>query len=379
MKVILSTLLFSALMLPGLTAQQTADGSSELPPGWWLIPKTQTKVKLGGYVKADLIHDFQPIGSPDFFDVSKIPTDGSEGQTTHLNAKETRLYLDVRTPSRVGELRMYVEGDFYGSSGGFRLRHGYVEIGGKWLAGQIWSNFMDESIIPNTLDFEKPAAYAFVRHPIIRYKHSLSDDVYIAVAVEEPSTNAQAPAEAGKFESPLPDLTARYRVTKPWGHMQLSGYAAYLKYSYTTEGSEDVTLFGGNLSGLFNVLNKKGKITYQAVYGLGAARYRGGLSAATDAEGNLQALPDLGFTVGYEHRWNKAFSSLVLYNYGSVDNTEGQPGSAIEDTKYFAVNTLWHFADNAFAGVEYLWGRRDDVNGDNGAASRLQFSVKYGF
>ena len=86
-------------------------------------------------MKFDLIHDFNPIASPDYFDVSKIPTDGSEGQSTHLHAKETRLYLDVRTPSKAGELRAYVEGDFYGSGGSFRFRHAFVEIGGKWLAG----------------------------------------------------------------------------------------------------------------------------------------------------------------------------------------------------------------------------------------------------
>ena len=117
---------------------------------------------------------------------------------------------------KVGEIRTYVEGDFYGSGGAFRLRHAFVEIDGKWLAGQWWSTFMDENIIPNTLDFEKPGAYAFARHPMLRYKHSFSTDAYFAIAVEQSSINAQAPAQAGNFENPLPDLTARYRITKPW-------------------------------------------------------------------------------------------------------------------------------------------------------------------
>lgn len=375
---ILSSLLLICIGLTAI-AQEKVQPVQEVPPGWWLIPKTTTQVKVGGYVKFDLIHDFNPIGSPDYFDVSTIPTDSSKGQTTHMHAKETRLYLDVRTPSKVGELRAYVEGDFYGSGGAFRLRHAFVEINNTWLAGQWWSNFMDENIIPNTLDFEKPAAYAFARHAMLRYKHAIGKDAYFALAVEEPSTSAQQPAEAGKWETPLPDVTGRFRVTKPWGHLQLSAFAAKLVYRFDAGGTDEVSLFGGNISGQFNLFDKKDKLIYQAVYGPGVGRFRGGLSAGLDKNGDLEALTDRGFTVGYEHSWSNAFSSLVLYNQGSVDNTEGQSPASIKGAQYTAVNLLWHFADNAFVGVEYLWGLREDLDEGSGTANRLQFSVKYSF
>jgi hypothetical protein len=343
-----------------------------------MIPKTKIQLKFGGYVKVDLIHDFNAISSPDYFDVSKIPTDGSEGESTHMNAKETRLFVDVRSPSKVGEMRAYVEGDFYGSGGALRLRHAFVEIGGMWLAGQWWSNFMDENIIPPTLDFEKPGAYAFARHAMFRWKKSVSENSYIALALEEPSTNAQAPANPGHFESPLPDFTARYRYTQEWGHVQLSGFAALLRYRFNAGGSDEVSLFGLNLSGQVNLLEKD-KIIYQGVYGPGVGRYRGGMSAALDRNGNLEALTDMGFTLGYEHHWSPAFSSLIVFNYGSVNNTDGQPTNNVKMVTYGAINFLWYFAENAMAGVEYLYGTREDIDGDNGSANRLQFSVKYAF
>jgi hypothetical protein len=372
-------LMLAAFLLTTFSTQaQEQKPSEEIPPGWFGIPKTNSRFKIGGYVKFDLIHDFNPIGSPDFFDVSKIPTDGSEGQSTHLNAKEARLLVDFRKPSKVGELRGYIEGDFYGSGGGFRLRHAFVEIGGKWLAGQWWSNFMDEDIIPPTLDFEKPAAYAFVRHPMFRWKQPLSKDTYLALALEEPSTNAQAPTAPGKLESPLPDFTARFRVTKPWGHVQVSGFAGLLRFRPTVGDVDNVTLLGANLSGQFNLL-RKDKLTYQAIYGPGAARYRGGLSAGLDANGNLEPLVGAGFTLSYLHYWSPAFSSIVVFNRGFEDNTEGQPASAIASANYFAVNLLWHFAENAFAGIEYLRGKREDVSQADGTANRLQFSVQYSF
>src|SRR5688572_3721213 len=371
-----------ALMLKVCTqvnGQVATDAPTEVPPGSWEIPKTTVRMKIGGYVKFDLIHDFNPIGSPDYFDVSTIPTDGSKGETTHMHAKETRVFLDFRSPSKVGELRAYVEGDFYGTSGAFRLRHAFVEINnGKWLAGQWWSNFMDETIIPPTLDFEKPAAYAFARHAMFRWKQSLSNDSYLAIAVEEPNTRAQTLTEPGKFENPLPDLTARYRVTKDWGHVQLSGFAAQLRYRYSAGGSDQVSLFGGNVSGQFNFL-KKDKVIYQVVYGPGVGRFRGGYSAGLDANGNLEPITDLGATAGIQHFWNDKFSSLVVYNQGSNDTTEGQPGTDVSTINYMAINLLWHFTDNAFAGVEYLRGTREDINDENGTANRIQFSVKYSF
>ncbi len=366
-------------LVGGLISKVVAQESTEPPPGWWVIPKTNTQIKVGGYIKLDLIHDLNPIGSPDFFDVSKIPTDGSKGKSTHLNVKETRLYIDTRSASRVGEIRSYLETDFYGSSGAFRIRHAYIEIDGKWLAGQTWSNFMDESIIPNTLDFEKPAAYAFARHPLIRYKHSLSTDSYFGIAIEEPSTSAQAPAAAGKFESHLPDLTGRYRITKPWGHVQLSAFIGKLTYRFTTDETDAITLYGGNLSGQFNLFKKKDKLFYQAVYGPGVGRFRGGLSAAPDENGELTPLIDAGMTIGLEHRWSEDFSSLFLYNVGRVNNTEGQPNNSIQGTDYVATNLLWYFTNHAFVGVEYLWGLRKDFDEAEGTANRIQLSLRYTF
>jgi hypothetical protein len=371
-----------ALMLKVCTqvnGQVATDAPTEVPPGWWEIPKTTVRMKIGGYVKFDLIHDFNPIGSPDYFDVSTIPTDGSKGETTHMHAKETRVFLDFRSPSKVGELRAYVEGDFYGTSGAFRLRHAFVEINnGKWLAGQWWSNFMDETIIPPTLDFEKPAAYAFARHALFRWKQALSSDSYLAIAVEEPNTRGQNPSEPGKFESPLPDFTARYRMTKKWGHVQLSAFVAQLHYRFSAGGSDKVSLFGGNLSGQLNFL-KKDKLIYQVVYGPGIGRFRGGLSAGLDANGDLEAITDIGATAGIQHFWNNNFSSLFVYNQGSNETTEGQPSTDISRMNYMAVNLIWHFVDNAFVGVEYLRGTREDINDEDGTANRVQFSVKYSF
>lgn len=376
---VLSTV-FTIVIFIGQSFAQIAPAEepTDTPPGWWQIPKTKTILKIGGYVKFDLIHDFNPIGSPDYFNVSTIPTDGSEGVSTHLHAKETRLFIDTKSATSIGEIRTYVEGDFYGSGGAFRLRHAFVDINDKWLAGQWWSNFMDESIIPATLDFEKPAAYAFARHAMFRWKQKISDDAYLAIAVEEPSTNAQAPAQPGKFESPLPDLSARYRVTKKWGHIQASAFTGKLQYRFTTGETDAVALYGFNLSGRLNFLESDYFI-FQGVYGPGSGRMRGGLSAGLDSNGEIEALTDMGFTLGVQHAWVPAVTSLLTYNHGINDNTAGQADNSLNMTNYLAANLLWHFTDKAFVGIEYLRGTRENKDGASGDANRIQCSVKYTF
>jgi hypothetical protein len=367
--------MIALLAFPFLYVAAQEKEQDEVPAGWWKIPKSEARITLGGYVKFDLIHDFNPINSPSFFDVSKIPTDGSKGTNTHLQANETRLFLDFRTPAGKTELRTYIEGDFYGSGGAFRFRHAFVEIGGKLMAGQYWSNFMDENIIPPTLDFEKPTAYAFVRHGMIRYKFNTGKHSYLAIALEEPLIDVQAPARPGKMETFIPDFTARYRYTDAWGHIQLSGFTGAVRFRPQTGSTETSFSYGLNLSGQLNFLQKD-FFAYQFLAGRGVSRYRASKYAAPDSDDQLESIPGFGVTASVRHFWTPKLSSLLVFNYGKANPVSGQPGSDPESSFYGAANMIWQFHKSAFAGVEYLHGGRNDISGASGRANRIQFSVQ---
>ena len=109
-------------------------------PGSFKIPGTNTSVKIGGYVKADFIYDVDAdLG--DSFAASAIPADGSDADRKSGNfrshAKQTRLNFSTWTPTEVGEVKLFIESDFFGQGGNqtfsnsttFRLRHAYGEIG----------------------------------------------------------------------------------------------------------------------------------------------------------------------------------------------------------------------------------------------------------
>ena len=75
----------------------------------------------------------------------------------NFNAKETRFNFDVRSPTPVGNVRGFIEVDFYGSESTLHMRHAYGVIG-NFLAGQTWSTFMDITARPVTIDFEGAGA-----------------------------------------------------------------------------------------------------------------------------------------------------------------------------------------------------------------------------
>lgn len=355
----------------------TTSVMSAADTGWIEIPGTTTRLKLGGYVKLDMLHDLSPIGSPDYFDVSTIPTSDAEGQSTHFNVKETRLFFDARSTTDLGELRAYLESDFYGSNGSFRIRRAFVEIDGTILAGQEWSTFMDENIITPTLDFEKPGAYAFVRQGQIRYTARFGDGWTAAVALEEPG-NKVADVSTGTIRTPLPDLALRVRNTGSWGHVQLSSFLGTLTYS--TAGREDQTplFYGINVSSLIKV-GEKDQLAAQAIWGPGIAYARGRTSAFVDSSNTIEAVVGWGVTAWYQHFWSTRFSSALVGNYGEDNLSVASGPSNTKALGYGALNFLWHYAPASFAGVEYLYGSHELVNGNQGTASRIQVSFRYAF
>src|SRR5262245_9573222 len=256
--------------------------------------------KFGGYLKVDVIHDFDNIGSADSFVTTTIPTtptDEINGNTTRIHARQSRLNLDVRGPTSKGDFRGFVEGDFFSDQNGFRLRHGYGTVGSV-LGGQTWSTFMDEDAMPETLDFESPTAFPLVRQAQVRWTHQLGDGNYYALSLEDPDSDVIPPTVGGTpvpgtTKEPLPDVNARIFWKNPLGHVQLGLFSGMARFDPDAGSADDVWLWGLNLSTKIATFGDDSTI-WQITYGDGVGRYRGGNTAAPDANGDLEAIPVFG-------------------------------------------------------------------------------------
>ena len=148
-----------------------------------------------------------PLGSEDRFVTSSIPVAGTleAGKESRfvLTAIPSRFHLDLRTPTGVGAMRAFIEGDFAGSSNFYRLRHAY----GQWnslVIGQTWSTFANPEAEPNGIDFEGLNAIALLRQPLVRYTRPFGSRYSLAAAVENPApaiTNAQGVSQVRGSDS----------------------------------------------------------------------------------------------------------------------------------------------------------------------------------
>jgi hypothetical protein len=87
--------------------------------GFFKIPGTDTIMKVGGYAKVDFIYDANPIGTFDYFVTSAIPTSGPDttrGSQFTVQAKQTRMNVDIRRDTEAGPARVYVEADWFGNA-----------------------------------------------------------------------------------------------------------------------------------------------------------------------------------------------------------------------------------------------------------------------
>ncbi|MFM9960592.1 MAG: DcaP family trimeric outer membrane transporter [Planctomycetaceae bacterium] len=340
-----------------------------------LFPGTNVSMKVGGFAKFDFIQDFNSIGSTDDFDTTTIPTSGPQKRNTRLHARQTRLNLDVRHPSELGDVQVFAEGDFFGTGNTFRLRHGFGKLG-PVLAGQTWSTFMDEAVMPDLVDFESPTGALLTRRALLRWTQPLPaiEGLEYSLAVEDPSPAFTS--TAGTFENALPDFIGRLRFQRESVHVQLAGFATKASFDPTVGADSEATAWGVSLSGSLKVFESD-KIMGQVSYGDGIERFRGFSSYTLDASGSLIAIPALACYVGYEHVWSNNLKSVLAYSRATINNPSGAAPTAGKSTDYFAANILWTPVERVRLGLEYLHGAREDEDASRGDANRLQFAIWY--
>jgi hypothetical protein len=333
------------------------------------------QLTLGGYLKLDMIHDFDANSTPDSFDPRSIPVDGTEGTNTRIHARETRLSLGIEGPAEGKDLKLFLEGDFYGAGNSFRLRHAYAQYG-PLLAGQTWTTVMDVDNVPPTIDFETPLAAPFVRQGVLRITTGLSKRSDFAFAVEESDPEILIPPSiGGKPEKTWPDFTTRFRWIHSRGYVHLSGFVGRTRFRAATGATSDVTI-GGVLGSTRLSLFDRDTAYFQVAYGPGVGRYRGAASAALSAAGRLETVDVVGLTVGYLHYWSRQWSSNAVVSPAWVVSDVGDPATTNDSFNYIAVNLLYWFLERrAWIGSEYLYGRRELRSGAHGTGNRIQLAT----
>ena len=350
------------------------------------LPGSTASMRIGGYIQADFGYDFDSLGFSDSLNLRTIPLDGStiDGeQVFRSHARYTRLNLDVRDQTRLGEFRSFLEIDFFGSGSDTTnnytpvLRHAAAGVGGLYV-GQYWSQFVDIAASPEGPN--NPFAIPIVRNPGIRYRTDLNENWRVAIGLEDPAGDLTGDSALLASDS-TPNVTGYIQYTGDWGRVRLAGLGLQL------ESTTDSVYTGGfNLSGRLNLpfLGAKDNLAFAAQGGEGFAHYYAtlanvGLEGVVSDDGSVEATGVLAAHLSYQHWWSDALRSTFKISAIEFDSPEGSSDTATEGGSSTAVNLFWTPVKNATFGVEYVYADHEVVDGQTGEGSRLSAQARLDF
>ncbi len=361
-----------------------------------------------GFIMTDIGYSAKQ-NDPLWFDVirpTKLPAfanEFGEDGRMYFSVRQTRFGVKSSTPvAGLGSLFTQFEFELFGTGADagqttIRLRHAYAELG-QFGAGQYWSPFMDIDVFPNTVEYWGPTGMVFFRNVQFRWM-PIKGDTRMTIALERPGASGDQGVYSDRIELdgivprfPLPDLSAEYRLGRPWGYIEFAGIVRYIKWDDVLadafELGGDATGYGLNVSSNIKV-GKQNVVRVAVVVGAGIQNYMNDATvdvAIVDNPGNAttpvlgEAVGMVGLTAFLDHTWNDRFSSAIGYSMITNDNTPQQDPDAFKAGHYVVANLMHYPAKNVMLGGELQWGQR--VNHTDGFKSedfRIQFSFKYNF
>ncbi len=365
-------------------------GAQEAPPvGFWDLPGTNLWMKVGGYVKADIIYDVDGTRDPDQFLMSTIPVEGDpdyrSGGYLHFIAKETRFNFDVRRVAGDGmPIRVFFEGDFWSAGNQFRLRHAYVEAG-EFMMGQNWTTLSTLSILPFFIDFAAGDALFGGRSAQVRWTRQVNEGWKVAVGLEElVFKGIDNPAGLpGQARLGLPLLAVRADYSWDTGTLILGSSAAELRW--TAAGVAEATAL--QLAGLVAFQQRlASRTTFMAHVsgGVGAGEnviaFAGSrANAVLLPDGTLDTMPVLAFFTGLTQGLSDELTSTLFFAYGWLDAPPSREPDLLMNGGIGHVNLVWRPIPEFATGLEYIWGAQRVTSEAFGRASRFQAMTAFYF
>ncbi|WP_242077400.1 DcaP family trimeric outer membrane transporter [Brevundimonas diminuta] len=356
-------------------------------------------VKFGGFVKVDAYATRYSGGDPvngdalrEFHIPGSIPIGGADEDTaTDFNARQTRFWLT--TDGMVGghKIGTRMEMDFQTLPGAGdqrttspanpALRRAFITID-NWLIGQEWTNFQNTAVLPESADFIGAAeGTVFARQVQVRYTRGP-----FSVSVENPETTVTPFGGGARIvadDNSIPDFTARYAVSKPWGDFQFAGLLRQLKYQNPATNI-DSTATGWGLSASTKIkVGAKDDLRLMVTGGEGIGRYVG-LNFSNDAvlngSGDLDAIGVVAGFAAYRHVWAPGWRSSLIWSAQKVDNDLAFTGlAANRSAQSFHANLIWSPVTAFDVGAELMFADREIETGASGDMTRLILFAKYGF
>jgi hypothetical protein len=356
--------------------------------GFIPIPSTHALIQFNARPRVDLTNDNNYSGNDNMFVTASIPVTGDSqkggGYQFNMNARGSRLSMDVRAPGISGNPRFYYENDFAGSGSSYlnyRVRHLYGQFHNV-IVGQTYTVFEDADAWPDTVDYEGPNAAISARRPLIRYLLLFREHWGLAFSLEKPDCQVDAsndPSATSEFHAPEGGFYIKW-AKAGIGHIQFSTIFRDIGVSGALVGDQTTFGWGLNLSSSIDI-TKHDSFQTQLTYGQGIFYFINDAisnnDAAFDANGKLQPLPVVALMGGYTHHWSNKFRSTASFGFVNLDNQYSQAWNAYHRTYYASTNVVFQLFKRLSFGLEGLYGYKQVKSHASGDVFRVQASVMY--
>lgn len=352
------------------------------------------RLSFGGYVKLDVLHDFDGTGDKYQFITPTIPVEGApgpeEGSYTTIHARESRFNFEVRN-AREGLPfnKAFLEMDFFDEDNTVaRLRHAYVQWG-NLVAGQTWTTLTIQQQLPFLLDFAYGDALYGGRNAQLRWEQKIDDNWSWAAAIEDWADDAVSNpydlSGVARSEWPLFALRGNYAWAR--GTISLGTSLAQVRWDGTDGVGDDSEISWGVVGGgrLYldsenkHYLGIAGSYSHGTIVNTINLAEGGAVNALLRPDGTFDLLKSWNAHIALHYEFSRQWSTNWSAAYGGTNPDETLFPDAIAGSGAGHANLIWNIAPEFLVGIEYMIGQRENANDLDGTAQRIQFSTMYSF
>ncbi|MEG1685188.1 MAG: hypothetical protein RR319_04495 [Bacteroides sp.] len=350
---------------------------------------------LGGYAKTTLSYDFgNPITNGNEFTTSAIPMNNPKGNDglVQFSAQTSNIFANfVALPGDDNQLGIYVSGNFLANNYNFQLSFAYLNFRG-FTVGYNYTLFCDVAASAPSIDYEYAPAFTIIPNTVIDYTHAFNSRWSMGIGLESPIASATTNASTYMVNQRVPDIPAyaQYSWDKGNSWVRLGAIMRNMAYwDKVGEKTRNATAWGVNLSGSATLLPHLTSY-YQMAYGKGISSYfqdlyNGNLDMVpSQTPGKLETVKAWGGFLGLQYNFTPntfascTYSQLRDYAPEYADGSISF-GNQYKYAQYLVANLFWNVAPRVQMGMEYIYGRRVNMDATSHHNNRVQTMVKFNF
>lgn len=365
-------------------------------PRFTLVGK-DSKFYLGIGANLKFVGDYDwgnPIDDANNFSPVKIPMTVAPGNggKTQFSVGQSNFYLNfVGLPGTANQIGVYLDINFMGANDkAVALHHAYLKYRGI-TAGYVVSTFTDNAAEPTSIDFAGPNSITFDRHPNISYTQKFGKNKLwtAALGVDMPDkASFTMSSTTAKVSQRMPDIPIY--IQRSWadgkGWLRASAIFRDLYYRDMVTNSNTGQLgWGVKISGKTPIYGGLSAY-YQGVYGKGVAGYINDISALgldlvpnLDKAGRLETVGAWGAygTLRYDFS-PKVYMNFTYSQVRAYADHNAVSGDTYKYGQYLTSNLFWNVNKFTQVGVEYLWGKRANIDGTKAHDNRIMLMLQVG-